>query len=93
MKKSVVVVSIIVCIVIILSIVQVTVANMISTKGIEVSKMEQAIQDYKRKNTLMKEKILEQASYTEIASKAATLGFVEEKNSVYLSTPLPLARR
>lgn len=93
MKKSVVIVSIILFIVVALSLVQVGVSNMISTKGIEVAKMEQAIKDYKRKNTLLKEKILEQASYTEIASKAAKLGFVEGKKSVYLSTPLPLARR
>ena len=93
MKKTAVFVTIILLIVIVLSIAQVSVANMISTKGIELSKMQQTIKEYKRKNALMKEKILLQSSFTEIASKAGELGFVPSKANMYLSTNPPLAKR
>jgi cell division protein FtsL len=93
MKKTIAIVAIVLLVVIGLSIVQVSVANMISTKGIELSKMEQAISNYKRQNALMKEKILERSSFTEIASKAGELGFVPSKSNIYLTSPLPLAKR
>ena len=93
MKKSAIIVSLILCVVVVLSLIQVVVANRLSTTGIEVSKMQQTIRDYKHKNAILKEKILKEAAFTEIASKAATLGFVESKNNLYLSTPLPLAKR
>ena len=92
MRKTLFFVSAIILAVICLSIVQVTVANMISTKGIALSKMQQTIKDYKRQNALMKEKILKQSSYTEIASKAGELGFIPSKSTLYLSQP-PLAKR
>lgn len=93
MKKTAFIVSLILLVVIGLSITQVSVANMISTKGIELAKMEQEIKDYKRQNAIMKEKILEKSSFTEVASKAGELGFVPSKSNIYLSSPLPLAKR
>lgn len=93
MKKTAFIVPLILLVVIGLSIVQVSVANMISTKGIELSKMEQEISEYKRQNAVMKEQILEKSSFTDVASKAGGLGFVPSKNNIYLSSPLPLAKR
>lgn len=93
MKKTVVILGLILFTVISLSIVQVIVANRIATTGIEVSKMQQTIKTYKHKNAILKERILKEAAFTEIASKAATLGFVDSKNTIHLSSPLPLAKR
>jgi cell division protein FtsL len=93
MKKTAFIASLVLLTVIGLSIVQVAVANMISTKGIELAKMEQEINEYKRQNAIMKEQILEKSSFTEVASKAGELGFIPSKNSIHLSSPLPLAKR
>lgn len=93
MKKSLIVIVFVLLIVISLSIVQVIVANRISTTGIEVSKMQQQIKAYRHTNAILKEKILKEASFTEIASKAGELGFAEAKNSTFLTAPLPLAKR
>lgn len=81
--------SIIVC----LSIVQVIVANSLSTTGIELAKLEDELKLYEKQNTLLREEVLIASSYTDIASKAEKLGFVEEKSRFFVTTSLPLAAK
>lgn len=91
MKKPAFFITCIVLIIIMLSIVQVIVSNNLSTTGIELAKYQEEINRYHRENTVLHEEILEKSSYTFIASKAAELGFVEEKSRVYLTDPVPVA--
>ncbi|HLD01886.1 MAG TPA: hypothetical protein VJC10_03325 [Patescibacteria group bacterium] len=78
-------------IIIVLSVVQVVVANSISTTGIILSKLHKEIATYEKENGKLKDEILTQSSYTRIASIAGELGYVEAKSPVSLSAPLPLA--
>lgn len=92
MKKPIIFIIAIICIIVSLSIVQVTVSNNLSTTGVELAKIEEKITFYKKENAVLKEKLLISSSLDSIASKAAELGFVEEKSRVFLSKP-PLAKR
>lgn len=75
-----------------LSIVQVVVSNNLSTTGVELAKIEEQIATYRKQNTVLQEKLLMASSLTIIASKAAEMGFVEEKSRIFLQTS-PLAVR
>lgn len=81
----------IVCIVLLLSIVQVVVSNTIVTAGIEQAKLQEQLAYYQKQNLILQEKVLTAMSLTTIASKAADLGFVEGKSHVYLSSHVPIA--
>lgn len=76
-----------------LSVVHVAVANNISTTGVNLSKLQKELSDYKRENAFLHEKVLELSSLTYINQKATQEGFVSSKGDYYLSTPLPLAKR
>ncbi len=93
MKKPVIFIVINIAIIVGLSIVQVVVANGISTSGIELSKVQQQIGELKRSNAMLHEQILTASSLTSIASIASSMGFEEEKSPLVISSPLPLARR
>ena len=93
MKKARILVIIVILIVIGLSVTQVIVANSIATHGTELADLQKQINAYKKENFVIKEKILKKSSLTEIASKAGEMGFVRSAKNVYLSTPLPLAKR
>lgn len=92
MKKPIFFIVLIICIIVSLSIVQVTVSNNLSTTGVELAKIEERITEYKKENIVLKEKLLTLSSLDNIASKAAEIGFIEGKSRVFLSTP-PLAKR
>lgn len=91
MKKPVFFVTIIVITILVLSIVQVTVSNRLSTTGIVLGEMQGKIKTYQRENVVLSEKILSASSFSNIASEAASLGFVDSKAALFLSTPLPVA--
>lgn len=79
MKKPILFIVLIITIIVSLSIVQVTVSNNLSTTGVELAKIEEKITQYKKENALLQEKLLIASSLDTIASKAAGMGFVEEK--------------
>lgn len=83
----------VICIVVGLSIVQVTVSNSLSTTGIELGKIEEQISSYRNENARLSEKLLTLSSFDTIASKAADMGFIEEKTHIVLTKPLPIAAR
>lgn len=93
MKKPLFFIGLNIFAIVILSIVQVVVANSISTTGIELGKIQAQIADLEKKNAVLHEQVLLSASLTEIASEAATMGFVPSQGQVVLSTPLPIALR
>jgi len=53
--------------------------------------LQNRIEAYKKTNAMLSEKYLEDSSLTTIAAKAKEKGFIDAKDQVYLSTPLPLA--
>jgi cell division protein FtsL len=93
MKRPMLFISFNILVIVALSLVQVVVANSISTTGIELGKLQNEISELKKKNTILHEQVLVSASLTTIASEAATLGFEETSSPIVLSQPLPLARR
>lgn len=86
-----VLISVLLMTIVFLSVVQIVVSNRLSSTGLVLSKMQQDIADYKRDNTLLSQKLLEETSLTHIASMAAKLGFVETKAQVYVQTAMPVA--
>lgn len=93
MKRPVLFISTMILTIIALSVVHVAVANNISTTGVNLSKLQDELDNYKRENAFLHEKILELSSLTYINEKAEEKGFVASKGDYYVSTPLPLAKR
>lgn len=90
-KQGIFFITTVVAIVIALSIGQVVVANSLSTTGITLSNIEKEITAYSLENSLLKEKLLAEGSLQHIASKAATIGFVETKSQIVIGSSLPIA--
>lgn len=93
MKKPALVISFLCIIILFLSVVQVVVSSKLSTTGVVLGNLDDAINAYKKNNEVLSEKLLSASSYSHIASAAATIGFVSTKSHVYLTSPLPLAIR
>lgn len=77
----------------ILSVAQITVATLQSTDGINLGDLQAKMNTLQKQNLLLKEEIYSQESLTNIASKAATMGFNPQKEQLYISNALPLAIR
>lgn len=91
MKKPVLLLSLLFVIIIGLSIVQIALSNQMATAGTELAEISNKIDEYKKENTQLEEKVLEASALTTIDTKAQKLGFVPETTQIDLSTPLPLA--
>lgn len=91
MKRPALLITISIFTILILSIAKTVVSNRLSTTGIALEKTESELNSYKTQNLVLREKLLAMSSLTNIASKAALLGFVENKSQVILTKPLPLA--
>lgn len=91
MKRPVKVIITIFLVIFALCVVRVALENSISTTGVELQGLQNKVEAYRKANSILQEKYLEDSSLTHIASAAAEKGFVLAKNQVYLSTPLPLA--
>lgn len=76
-----------------LSVLHVVIANMLSTAGVELDKLQVELVAYQKENTIIREQILNQTSLDHIASVASNMGFIEAKSNVYIDSPLPLAKR
>ena len=76
-----------------LSILHIIVSNRLSTAGVELDTVQKQLTFYRKQNLILQEDVLDNSSLFHIASAAATMGFVNEKSHVYLSAPLPLAKR
>ena len=74
-----------------LSAVRVVISNSISTSGIALDKIDQALSFYKTQNIILRERLLSITSLEHISSRASEMGFEESKSSISLNKPLPLA--
>ena len=91
MKKGAIFISILLTIIIGLSLVQVILSNSLSTTGLDLSRIEKETKLYKNENAVLREKLLIATSLSEIASKAAALGFSQNKSRVFVRTSMPIA--
>lgn len=91
MKRPLLFIFFLFSIIMLLSVVQVVVSNRLSTTGLELAKMQEEIRLYKNENALLSERLLAASSLTQIASKAAELGFVEAKSPIVISAHVPIA--
>ena len=93
MKRGYVLLGVLGGIIVILFIVQISVSNMLSTGGIELSQVQSQIQDYQKENAILKEQIYSVASLTHVAEEAQKLGYVQgvTNSTLVIANPQPLA--
>lgn len=93
MKRSISFLSLLIFSIIFLSVLQVAVSNKLSTYGVELANFQEKLGSYKKENSLLKENLLMETSLINIASQASVIGFAENKSRLFLTAPLPLARK
>jgi len=93
MKKPVILIIANIIFILMLTLVQVVVANNLSTTGIELGEVQEKISSYKKTNAILHEQVLTASSLSSIASSAGQLGFEEIKASAMVATQPPLAVR
>ncbi len=91
MKKPLLLIIFFIGIIMALSTVQVGTSSKLSTTGIELEKLQAQINQYKKENMILEEKVLEASALINVSKKAKELGFVQSKSQIYLSNPLPFA--
>ena len=91
MRKPLFIIGGLLTIILVLSVVQVTLVNGMSTGGVKLASIQDKIKEYKLQNQLLKEEYLQLSSLTNIDQKAKSIGFVEAKTQINLSTPMPIA--
>jgi len=93
MKRGYILLGLLLLIVIALSVVQISVSNMLSTGGIELAQVQDEIHGLQKDNAILKEQIYSMASLTNIAQKADKLGYVAGVNTstLVIANPQPLA--
>lgn len=72
---------------------RVVVANLISTSGVELGRINEEIATVKSQNDSLREELYTKESFVNIASEAARIGFSEGNSSFVLTSPLPFALR
>lgn len=93
MKRSISFLSILIFSIIFLSVLQVAVSSKLSTYGVELANLQEDLSSFKKENSLLKENLLMETSLINIASQAAVIGFAENKSRLFLTAPLPIARK
>lgn len=79
-------------VVVLLEGVQVYLSNRIAGTSIEVARLQTQIKEVDEKNISLKSQLLSLSSFESIASRAAEMGFIENKNSdITLKAPIPVA--
>lgn len=90
-KKSFLLITILLFVFLTLAMVRSMVSNSMSTSGTELGKTGDELSALKIENALLKEKLFALSSLTLISSKAAEMGFIEEKKTFSLTNTVPIA--
>lgn len=72
---------------------RVVVSNLISTSGVDLSRINDEIAVVRSQNDILKEELFSKSSLENIASEAAKAGFTDKKENFVLTGPLPIAAR
>ncbi len=91
MKKPISFIIVLSGIILMLSVLQVIVSNMLSTAGITLSNLQREIKQYKTENIVLSEKLLLVSSLTAISAQAEKLGFIDAQSQIIIGSPIPLA--
>ncbi len=90
MKLRILIISSIV-LAVVMGIAKIAVASSLSTSGISYGLLETQIQTLQKQNMILAEQLYTDTSLTEIASEAATLGFVPDGKVVAVDSSIPVA--
>ncbi len=90
MKKYLLLVLLIIT-VIALSVVRTFVLNNISTSGVQLGQIQDELDTLQTENAVLAEQVYSYSSLTNISSKAAEMGFVNQGNQFVLTAPVPVA--
>jgi hypothetical protein len=93
MKKSSILITILIGLIVALSMSKAALHNTLSTSGIFVGKAEAEINFYKTQNAILSEELLAASSLTNIFEKAQQSGFTSENVLMVVKTSRPLAVR
>lgn len=93
MKKSYILIILLLGMVVALSVGRAVLQNTLSTSGIFISKAEAEINYYKTQNAILSEELLTTSSLTSIIEKAEQSGFSNENTLMILKTSRPLAAK
>jgi len=78
--------------ILILSLIQISLSNILSTGGIQIAASQEQIIAYQKENAQLEEQIYSLASLTHIAEEAEKMGYVKDHTTAFvLSNPTPLA--
>ncbi|MGH7246037.1 MAG: hypothetical protein ACREGI_03830 [Candidatus Levyibacteriota bacterium] len=91
MKNTKYIITGIIFLIVCLSIVQITVSNILSTDGITLNNFTSQIDALKKENAVLREEVYTASSLTTISNDAGKLGFVEAKTPIVIANSLPLA--
>ena len=93
MKKSALLIFILVFAVVLLSIVKTFVSNNVSTAGVVLGDTQEKLSTLKTQNAILSQKLYEISSLTSISQRAKDLGYVDGKTSYVLNSKLPIAAK
>jgi hypothetical protein len=91
MKKIYPFIGLLLIITIILEIINVHLANKLDSKSMYASQLQIEYSKLEQDNLILKSQVLKYTSFESIASRAAQLGFAEEKSFVSLYSPAEVA--
>ena len=93
MKTYIIIISSLCLVICLLVITNITLQNIESTGGIELSQLQTQLHTLQHDDTLVEQSVLEKGAYTQIASSSAAMGFVPSQAELSLTAPIPLAYR
>lgn len=93
MRKPVLLILILIIIVVTLSIVRIYVSNNIATSGVILGKLQEKIGKLQTENAVLSQNVYENSSLNFIASKAAELGFINNKTTFVINSQLRVASK
>lgn len=94
MKRSYILLSLLGLIIVLLSVVQISVSNLLSTGGITLANVNSSVLDLEKQNAILKEEIYSIGSLTNVSALANKLGYVEVQDKstlIILANFKPLA--
>lgn len=91
MKKPILILTCLILVIIGLTVTRAIVSNTLSTTGVDLSRIDQDIDSYQRKNALIQERILQASAFTTLEQEAEQRGYEAMSSQIVLTSPLPIA--
>lgn len=75
------------------AVLRIAASNSLTTSGIDLNDLQVRVDSLKKENMILRQELYAQSSLYDVASRAATLGFVVGKGDIALTDQLPVAMR